>query len=171
MSEYIVGVLIGLTALVIPIVGCLITQSGWFSRRTACRTGVHRWRGAPANTDSRKDIIVCQLCGTTANRDDELDRDLAAARLPLRTARGNNWERIIRELGHRVIDRDADDMIGELVEVDIPHVGREKFLRVLCGTGRRYALAVPPEMRTAIEANAWTLNVEPDFLKTLEKRT
>jgi hypothetical protein len=46
------------------------------------------------------------------------------------------WERVLSELGAKTIDKDEDPMIGELVEVTIPDVGKEKFLRVLCGTGR-----------------------------------
>ena len=71
------------------------------------------------------------------------------------------WARILEELEARTIDTDKDPEIGELVEVDIPDIGRERFLRVRCGTGRTFALAVPPNMRTALEANAWTWGVEP----------
>lgn len=81
------------------------------------------------------------------------------------------WERILRELNAVTIDRDEDPMVGELVEVELPGLGKEKFLRVVCGTGRKFALAVPPNMRTALEANAWSFNIEPDVLKLLEVRT
>lgn len=66
------------------------------------------------------------------------------------------WAAILRQLEARIIDRDDDMEIGELIEVDIPELGREKFLRVQCGTKRQFALPVPPTMRTALEANAWT---------------
>jgi hypothetical protein len=76
------------------------------------------------------------------------------------------WERILSEMDACTIDKDEDPMIGELVEVDIPDVGRERFLRVLCGTQRRFALPVPPNMRTALEANAWTFGLdEKSFIK------
>ena len=63
-------------------------------------------------------------------------------------------------------------MIGTLLEVDIPDIGREKFLRVLCGTGREFALPVPPDMKTALQANAWTFGMDdPNELLNLEIRT
>jgi hypothetical protein len=46
--------------------------------------------------------------------------------------------------------------VGELIEVDIPDSGKERFLFVQCGTGREFALCVPPTMKTALEANAAT---------------
>lgn len=81
------------------------------------------------------------------------------------------WENALAELNAKVIDQDEDPKIGTLVEVDIPEIGREKFLRVLCGTGRRFALPVPPDMTTALEANAWTYGVDTQVLRALEFRT
>ena len=81
------------------------------------------------------------------------------------------WVNILNLLNARIIDEDKDPMIGTLVEVDIPDIGREKFIRVLCGTGRSFALPVPPEMTTALEANAWTYDLDGDVLRKLEVRT
>jgi hypothetical protein len=81
------------------------------------------------------------------------------------------WARVLRELDSSVIDEDADPMIGTLIEVEIPEIGREKFLKVLCGTGREFAIPVPPEMKTALEANAWTYDIPSDVLSQLEVRT
>lgn len=81
------------------------------------------------------------------------------------------WDNILDLLDAKVIDEDKDPMIGTLVEVDIPDIGREKFIRVLCGTGRSFALPVPPEMTTALEANAWTYDLDGDILRKLEVRT
>ena len=69
------------------------------------------------------------------------------------------WNNILRQLNAVTIEKNTPD-IGELVEVDIPDIGREKFLRVMCGTGREFALPVPPEMTTALEANAWTYGID-----------
>jgi len=69
------------------------------------------------------------------------------------------WDVILKQLNARVIDKDDNPQIGTLLEVFIPGVtqgGAERFLRVKCGTGRTFALPVPPQMRTAREANAWT---------------
>lgn len=81
------------------------------------------------------------------------------------------WARILRELNSKIIDSDEDPMIGTLLEVNIPDIGREKFLQVLCGTGRTFAIPVPPNCKTALEANAWTFGVEPETLRDLEVRT
>jgi len=81
------------------------------------------------------------------------------------------WARILEDLQSKVIDEDGDPQIGTLLEVDLPEIGKEKFLKVQCGTGRTFAIPVPPEMKTALEANAWTYNVPGDLLKKLEVRT
>lgn len=81
------------------------------------------------------------------------------------------WNNILKKLNAITIDKDVDPEIGELLEVDIPDVGRDKFLRVLCGTGREFAMPVPPTMKTALEANAWTYDIPADLLKYLEFRT
>lgn len=81
------------------------------------------------------------------------------------------WEKVLSDLNFVVIDEDEDPQIGQLVEVNIPEIGKEKFLRVLCGTGRRFALPVPPEMKTALEANAWTYDIDAKELLNLEFRT
>lgn len=77
------------------------------------------------------------------------------------------WEAILSELNANTIDEDGDPEIGTLVEVEIPEIGRERFLRVRCGTGRQFALPVPPTMRTALEANAWSYGFDnpQDFIK------
>ena len=72
------------------------------------------------------------------------------------------WAKILKELKAEVIDDDGDPEIGTLLEVTFPDIGKEKFLRVLCGTGREFALPVPPEMQTALEANMWTYDLKPE---------
>lgn len=81
------------------------------------------------------------------------------------------WVNILKELKSKVIDQDEDPMIGTLVEVVIPEIGREKFLRVLCGTGREFAIPVPPDMKTALDANCWTYGFFKGELRDLEIRT
>jgi hypothetical protein len=70
------------------------------------------------------------------------------------------WHNILAELKSKVIDRDDDAEIGTLLEVDLPDSGRERFLQVKCGTGRTFAIPVPPTVKTALEANAWTYGLE-----------
>jgi len=81
------------------------------------------------------------------------------------------WAKVLDELKAKVIDADEDEEIGELVEVEIPDIGKERFLRVICGTGRKFAIPVPPNMKTALAANAWTYGIDGDTLKQLEVRT
>lgn len=69
------------------------------------------------------------------------------------------WAQILKKLNAKTIQKNSNPQIGELLEVELPDIGKEKFLRVTCGTGREFALPVPPEMRTALEANAWTYGV------------
>jgi hypothetical protein len=80
------------------------------------------------------------------------------------------WKRVLEHLHPRTVDTDADPAIGQLLEVDLPQSGRARFLRVRCGTGRDFVLAVPQQMRTALEANAWTYDLSPAEYK-LEERT
>ena len=75
------------------------------------------------------------------------------------------WESILNELDCISLDKDEDPEIGELVSVTIPGIGEDNFLRVSCGTGRNFALPVPPEMKTARQANAWTWGLEPEQYK------
>lgn len=81
------------------------------------------------------------------------------------------WAKILRELDAKVIDEDADPEIGTLVEVNIPEVGKERFLKVLCGTKREFALPVPPNMETALDAQAWTWGMDTKEFVIPEVRT
>ena len=81
------------------------------------------------------------------------------------------WANILRELDAKVINEDGDPEIGTLVEVDLPDIGKEKFLRVLCGTKREFALPVPPDMKTALQANAWTFGMDIKDFVVPEVRT
>ena len=80
------------------------------------------------------------------------------------------WANILQELKAKSIQKDSDPQIGELLEVDLPESGKEKFLKVQCGTGRTFAIPVPPDMKTALQANAWTYGLK-DFEYKPEIRT
>jgi hypothetical protein len=73
------------------------------------------------------------------------------------------WAKIMDELNAKVIDRDDDPEVGCLLEADIPDSGKERFLDVRCGTGRRFVLPVPPHCKTALEASAWTYGLDGDI--------
>ena len=75
------------------------------------------------------------------------------------------WSRILLELKAKIIDQDADPEIGELVEVRLPDLSAPaKFLRVRCGTGREFAIGIPPGINKALDAQAWMIGLDPkDF--------
>jgi hypothetical protein len=81
------------------------------------------------------------------------------------------WDRILNDLDIKIINVDPDPQIGTLVEVNLPDAPRERFLRVLCGTGRTFVIPVPNHVQTALEANAWTYDIPTDLLKQKEHRT
>lgn len=70
------------------------------------------------------------------------------------------WAKVLAALKGETIDKDDDPEIGELIEASIPGSGKERFLRVLCGTKREFVLPVPREMKTALQANAWTFGFD-----------
>ena len=81
------------------------------------------------------------------------------------------WDRILSELNARVIDEDDNPQVGTLVEVSLPDAGEERFLRVVCGTGRRFALPVPKTVKSAVEAQAWTWGLDTSEFQKPEIRT
>lgn len=140
--------------------------------RLHCETGpairyrdgysVYSWHGVrvPAEWIENKESLTAKIALTWENVE---QRRCACEIL--------GWVKVLSSLDYKVIDSDPDPMIGNLLEVDIPEIGRERFLQVVCGTGRTFALPVPPKMKTALDANAWTYGVEPDLLRELEVRT
>ena len=75
------------------------------------------------------------------------------------------WANVLKELDAKIIDEDGDPEIGTLVECTIPDSGKERFLRVLCGTSREFVIPVPRVMKTALEANSWTWGLSPNEYK------
>ena len=76
------------------------------------------------------------------------------------------WENILKVMDAKVVNKDKDPEIGELISVkDWRNEHPEIFLRVRCGTGRTFVLPVPPNMRTAREANSWTWGLQPSEYK------
>jgi hypothetical protein len=141
-------------------------------KRLHCETGpairyrdgysVYAWHGVrvPSDWIEKNSELTAQIALTWEN----IEQRRCACEIL-------GWATILRELDSKVIDSDEDAMVGNLLEVDIPDIGREKFLQVLCGTGRTFAIPVPPECKTALEANAWTFGIEPKMLRDLEVRT
>jgi hypothetical protein len=81
------------------------------------------------------------------------------------------WAQILSELDAKVINKDDDEHIGTLLEVNLPDSGPERFLSVRCGTQRLFALPVPRECSTASEANLWTYGLPNDVSLLPEVRT
>jgi len=119
---------------------------------------------------------VCMWHGTRVPREWIMDRKSLTAKIALTWSNIEQrrsaceilgWIAIVNDLQGKVINKDEDPEIGELIEVNIPDIGLEKFLVVRCGTGRTFALPVPPNMTTALQANSWTFGIDDfrEFLK------
>lgn len=113
---------------------------------------LHAWRGTlvPRDWIERPETLTPR----TALSHPKVEQRRAACEIL-------GWDAVLSSLNARVVQQDPDPTIGQLLEVDLPDIGRERFLRVLCGTGRRFALPVPPGMTTALQANAWTYGLDP----------
>jgi hypothetical protein len=81
------------------------------------------------------------------------------------------WAAVLNSMDYVVIDEDGDPEIGSLLEVDIPEIGKEKFLKVMCGTKREFAIPVPPEAKTALEAQAMLFGLTVEEFQIPEIRT
>ena len=142
--------------------------------RPHCETGPsHRWRDGwslyhwhgvsiPAEWIEDKKSLTAKTALTWPN----IEQRRAACEII-------GWDRILSEseLKARVIDEDDDPQVGTLVEVSLPDAGRERFLRVVCGTGRRFTLPVPKTVKSAVEAQAWTWGLDTSEFKKPEIRT
>ncbi len=124
--------------------------------------GVYAWHGVNIPTEwiTKKGELTAKIALTWENT----EQRKAACEII-------GWAKVLRELNATVIESDEDPMIGTLLEVNLPDIGKEKFLKVLCGTGREFAIPVPPSMKTALEANAWTYGLDGNILRDLEVRT
>ena len=80
------------------------------------------------------------------------------------------WATVLKELNAKTIDKNVNPFVGELLEVEIPDIGNEKFLKVMCGTEREFALPVPPDMQRASQAQAW-LNFTTEDMYLPQVRT
>ena len=81
------------------------------------------------------------------------------------------WANVLSALNARVINKHRNPQIGTLLEVDLPDSGPERFLQVQCGTGRTFALPVPRDVNTAMEAQAWSYGMSPAEFAIPEVRT
>lgn len=123
---------------------------------------VYAWHGLriPSEWIDHKDQLTAKTALTWKN----IEQRRAACEIL-------GWNNILRELNATTIDKDNDPEIGELVEVTIPDIGKERFLRVLCGTKREFALPVPPDTKTTLDAQAWTYGLSKKDFEIPEVRT
>jgi hypothetical protein len=100
------------------------------------------------------------LTPTVALKEPNIERRRAACEIL-------GWSNILTTLHAKTIDRDADPEIGELVQVNLPDLpAPAKFLRVRCGTGREFAIGIPPNITKALDAQAWMVGLDPtDFMR------
>ena len=81
------------------------------------------------------------------------------------------WANILRDLNAKTIDRDDDPQIGDLVQVNLPDLSQPaKFLRVQCGTGREFAIGIPPHINKALDAQAWLIGLSKEDFRIPEVR-
>ena len=112
---------------------------------------VHAWHG----TRIPKSFLDGTLTAAGALKEENMELRRCACEI-------KGWINILDELDAVEIEQDEDEMIGTLRKVRLPDFEEDEyFLKVLCGTGRYFALPVPPTMTTALEANAWTYGMEP----------
>lgn len=78
------------------------------------------------------------------------------------------WAKVLERLECNELH---SDWTGTLLEANLPDAPRQRFVKVLCGTGRTFAIPVPEECRTSLEAVAWTYQVPPEEYAKLEVRT
>jgi len=123
---------------------------------------LYYWNGAniPAQWIEDIDSVDPQLALTLEQQDQ---------RMILREIMG--WERIMKVLDCKVIDEDADEFVGKLVEATLPETGRNVFLMAKCGTGRPAVIRVNPECKTALEAQSRAYNVPPEVIRRMAFRT
>lgn len=77
------------------------------------------------------------------------------------------YERFVAQLDAQIIEQDGD---RELLKVDFPNEESMCFVKVRCpSTGSYYMLRVPPTMKTAKEAVAWTFGFHEDTYKPEEE--
>lgn len=127
--------------------------SGW---------GLFHWHGTqvPGEWILHKEKLTAKIALTQTN----IEQRRAACEIV-------GWSKILHDLGARTIDRDNDPQIGELVAVKLPDLPNDvKFLRVRCGTGRDFAICVPPNIEKVLDAQAWVTGLDPKDYSTPEVR-
>ncbi len=122
--------------------------------------GIASWHGTriPSEWITDKSTITPEVCLHWSN----IEQRRSACEIL-------GWANVLNQLDAKEIDKDEDDTIGTLLEVDLPDAGVERFLIATDpNTGKPVGLPVPKTVETAKEANSWTYGMrkeefQPDF--------
>ena len=129
--------------------------------RPHCLTGPHmRWRDGAEIYTERGTKVPASWINDPSSLDPKTALTWTNVEQRRVAAEIIGWKRVLESVSARVVDEDIDSSIGTLLEADLPDAPGSKFLRVRCGTGRTFVLPVPNEMRTALQANAWTYDFD-----------
>ncbi len=143
--------------------GRLHSETGMSIRYNGSGWGLYHWHGTEVPSEWILDRKT--LTAAVALTQENLEVRRAACEML-------GWAQILKELNAKTIDTDADPEIGDLLEVQLPGLDRKtKFLRVRCGTGREFAIGIPQEINTALDAQAWMVGLEPGDFFQPEVRT
>jgi hypothetical protein len=138
-----------------------------------CETGPsHRWRDGWSLYHWHGTRIPAEWIEDKASLTPKIA--LSQSNMELRRAACEilGWSNILASLDAKTIDSDADPEIGELVQVNLPDLREPvKFLRVRCGTGREFAIGIPPHITKALDAQAWIVGLENSDYQPPEVRT
>jgi hypothetical protein len=138
--------------------GRLHCETGMSIQYAGTGWGLHHWHGTKIPAEWVEDRR--SLTPTRALKETNIELRRAACEML-------GWANILKQLKAKSIDRDSDPEIGELVQVTLPGLSDPaKFLRVKCGTGREFAIGIPPHINKALDAQAWCIGLEPrDFIR------
>ncbi len=127
--------------------GRLHCETGMSIRYAGTGWGLHHWHGTrvPAEWIEHR----AELTAKEALSQQNIEQRRAALDIV-------GWHKALRELKAKVIDEHPDPRCGALVEVQLPDLDRKsRFIHAECGTGREFAIGVPPGIKTVVEAQAW----------------
>ena len=138
--------------------GRLHSETGMSIRYAGSGWGLFHWHGTavPGEWITNREKLTPEI----ALREENVELRRAACEIL-------GWANVLRSLKAETIDKDDDPEIGNLVAVKLPNLrDKAKFLLVRCGTGRDFAIGVPPHINKAIDAQAWIVGLEPkDFIR------
>ena len=113
---------------------------------------MYNWRGTriPKQWIENPESLTAEVCLSHEN----LEQRRCASEI-------FGWDNVLKELDCKVLDVGQTEYIGTLLEVDLPDIGTQKFLRVKDGGSERFfCLLISPDCNTALEAQAETWGLD-----------